>query len=133
MLNSEQASLHIESTSPRSQEVDHSSPVVMENHAASLRCTSSPARSVSPIVVVCSSRERIPRGEVERPLLAQRTQSPAFNEVLRSSSPRVESSVHKITLEEAIDVTDKKLDCQLPQELLERDQDRDRMSVLRWD
>ena len=128
-MNSEQASPHIESAPPRLQKVDHSSPAVVENHAVSVRRTSSPTRSASPIVALGSSQERIPRREVKRRFLAQRTQSPAFDEVLRSSSPSVESSVCETTLE-AVDVSDEKLDYQLPQELLERDQDKDRMSVL---
>jgi len=128
-LNSEQASSHIESTPPRLQKVHHPSLAVVENHAVSVRCTSSPTCSASPIVALGSSQERIPRGEVERRFLAQRTQSPAFDEVLRSFSSSVEPSVCETTLE-AVNVSDEKLDCQLPQELLERDQDKDRMSVL---
>ena len=77
-----------------------------------------------------SSSQRISRGEVKRRLLTQRTQSPAFNEVLRSSSPSVEPPVCEITIEEAVNVSDEKLDCQPPQEFSERDTDKNRMSVL---
>ena len=100
----------------------------MENHAVSVTCTSSPIHSASPIVALGSSQERIPRGEVKQRSLAQRTQSLAFDEVLQLSSPSVDPSVCETTLE--ADLRDEKLDCQLPQELLERDQDKDRLSVL---
>ena len=99
----------------------------MEDNAAFSRRISSPARSASPMVTASSSRERISREEVQRRLLNQRTQSPAFDEVLRSSSPSTEPPARQITIEETIDVNDKKLN---NEEFLEGDKDKDRMSVL---
>ena len=99
----------------------------MENKAAFSRRISSPARSASPMVTASSSRERISREEVQRRLLNQRTQSPAFDEVLRPSSPSTEPPARQITIEETIDMNDKKLNSQ---EFLEGDKDKDRMSVL---
>ena len=99
----------------------------MESHAALSRRISPPARSASPMVTVSSSRERISREEVQRRLLNQRTQSPAFDEVLRSSSPSTQPPACQITIEGTVDVNDEKLDCQ---ESLESDKDKDRLSVL---
>ena len=100
-----------------------------ENRAEFASHTSSPAcLASSPMTAASSSRERISRGEVKRRLLAQRTQSPAFNEVLRSSSPSVEPPTCEITTEEAVDTSEEKSDCQPPQEFLEMD--KDGMSVL---
>jgi hypothetical protein len=74
-----------------------------------------------------SSRERISREEVQRRLLNQQTPSPTFDEVLRSSSPSAEPPACQITIEGSVDVNDENLDCQ---DFLERDKDKDRMSVL---
>ena len=79
------------------------------------------------MVTANSSRERISREEVQQRLLNQRTQSPAFDEVLRSSSPSTEPPACQITIEETVDVNDEKVD---GQEFLEGDKDKDRMSVL---
>ena len=103
--------------------MDHPSPAV-ENKAAISKRISPPARSASPLVTASSSRERISREEVQRKLLNQRTQSPTFDEVLRSSSPSTEAPACQIAIE---DVNGEKLD---RQELLEGDKDKDRMSVL---
>ena len=80
------------------------------------------------MVADTSSRERIPREEVHRQLVNQRTQSPAVDE-LRSSSPSVQPTC-EIRIEEAVGENDEKIDCQPSQEFLERDKERDRMSVL---
>ena len=102
----------------------------MESQATFSRRISSPTRSPSPIVAATSSRERISREEVQRRLLNQRTQSPALDEFLRSSSPSVKPPpVCEITIE-AVDVDHEKLGCQPSHSLLERDKDKDRMSVL---
>jgi hypothetical protein len=108
--------------------MDHPSPTVAENRAEFASHTSSPAcLASSPMTAASSSRERISRGEVKRRL---RTQSPAFNEVLRSSSPSVEPPTCEITVDEAVGTSEEKSDCQPPQEFLEMDKDKDRMSVL---
>ena len=99
----------------------------MENHTASFRRISPPARSASPMVTASSSRERISREEVQRRLLNQRTQSPVFDEILKSSSPSTEPPACQVMIEETVDENDENLDCQ---ESLERDKDKDRMSVL---
>jgi hypothetical protein len=99
----------------------------VENHAAFSRRISPPALSASPMATASSSRERISREEVQRRLLNQRTQSSAFGEVLRSSSPSVEPPACRITIEETVDVNEEKHD---GQEFLEGDKDKDRMSVL---
>ena len=99
----------------------------MENHAAFSGRISSPARSASPMVTASSSRERISREEVQRRLLNQRNQSPASDEVLRSSSPCTGSPAFQIKIGETVPVNDEKLD---GQEFLEGDKDKDRMSVL---
>ena len=107
--------------------MDHLSPAAVENHAAISERISPPARSASPMVTASSSRERISREEVQRRLLNQRTQSPAFDEVIRSSSPSTEPPACQIAIEGTADVNDENLDCQ---EFLEGDKDKDRLSVL---
>ena len=89
----------------------------------SSRRISSPVRSASPMTAASSSRERIFRGEVQRKLFNQRTQSPAR----RSSSPNVELLGCEITVEESVDENEENHDCQPHQE---RDTERDRMSVM---
>lgn len=79
------------------------------------------------MVTASSSRERISREEVQRRLLNQRTQSPVFDEILKSSSPSTEPPACQVMIEETVDENDENLDCQ---ESLERDKDKDRMSVL---
>ena len=125
-MSSQQSPLHFEPTPPgppHSQEVDNPSPAAVENHATFLKRISSPAHSPSPTIAASSSRERISREEVQRRLLNQRTQSPAFDEVLRSSSTGDKPPVCEIIVQEATGINDEGPECQPPQE-------RDRMSVL---